>query len=98
MRLNHRAVGLHAKLMLALALVVVLLASASTYVLVERERERRLTELEGRATRIAELFSRSLAQPLSNLDRAAIGNQLAALAPNPEVLSFRVTAPGQGTV
>ena len=98
MRLNHRAVGLHAKLMLALALVVVLLASASTYVLVERERERRLTELEGRATRIAELYSRSLAQPLSNLDRAAIGNQLAALAPNPEVLSFRVTAPGQGIV
>ncbi|MEP6876339.1 MAG: response regulator [Burkholderiales bacterium] len=97
-RLMPRATSLHTKLVLALAILVALVAAGSAYVLIERERERRFLELEGRATRIAELFSRSVALPLWNVDRAAIAGQLAALAPNPEVAQFSVTAVGYGTV
>jgi signal transduction histidine kinase/CheY-like chemotaxis protein len=97
-RLIPRSTSLHAKLVLALALLVALVAVGSAYVLIERERERRFLELEGRAGRIADLFSRSLAYPLWNVDRAAIDSQLAALAPNPEVAEFSITAVGYGTV
>ena len=97
-RLMPRATSLHTKLVLALATLVALVAAGSAYVLIERERERRFLELEGRATRIADLFSRSVAYPLWNVDRAAIDGQLAALAPNPEVAQFSVTAVGYGTV
>ncbi|HEU0201805.1 MAG TPA: ATP-binding protein [Burkholderiaceae bacterium] len=97
-RLLSHSASLHAKLMLALALVVVLVAAGTAYVLIAGERDRRLLELEGRATRIADLFSHSLAQPLWNVDRASIENQLAALAPNPEVAQFRVTAVNYGAV
>ncbi|WP_259460784.1 hypothetical protein [Paraburkholderia sp. BL23I1N1] len=84
--------------MLALVVLVAIVAGTSAYVLVAHERQRRLTELEERATRIADLFSRSLAQPLWNIDVGAINGQLAALAPNPEVAQFTVTAVGYGTV
>ena len=93
-----RSLSLHTKLMVALVILVALVAGTSAFVLVEHSRERRLAELEERATRIAELFSRSLAQPLWNVDRGAIDNQLAALAPNPEVAQFTVTAVGYGIV
>ena len=98
MRLIPQATHLHTKLVLALALLVALVVAAGSYVLIEGERERRLLELEGRATRIADLFSRSLAYPLWNVDRAAIVSQLAALSPNPEVAQFRVTAVNHGTI
>ena len=97
-RLVPQATSLHAKLMLALAMLVALVALASAYVLIERERERRFLELQGRAVRIADLFSRSMAYPLWNLDHAAIDSQLAALAPNPEVAHFSITTVGDGTV
>ena len=97
-RLIPQATSLHIKLVLALAILVALVAAGSAYVLIERERERRFVELEGRAVRIADLFSRSLAYPLWNVDRAAIDSQLAALAPNPEVARFSITAVGYGTV
>jgi PAS domain S-box-containing protein len=84
--------------MLALAVLVAIVAVVSAYVLNERERERRIVELEGRATRIADLFSRSVAYPLWNLNRAAIDGQLAALAPNPEVAQFSITTVDDGTV
>jgi PAS domain S-box-containing protein len=98
MRLIPQATRLHTKLVLALLLLVALVVAAGGYVLVEGERERRLLELEGRATRIADLFSRSLAHPLWNVDRATIVSQLAALSPNPEVAQFRVTAVNHGTI
>jgi signal transduction histidine kinase/DNA-binding response OmpR family regulator/HAMP domain-containing protein len=98
LRLIPQATRLHTRLVVALALLVALVVAAGSYVLIEGERERRLTELEGRASRIADLFSRSLAYPLWNVDRAAIESQLAALAPNPEVAQFRVTAVNHGTV
>jgi PAS domain S-box-containing protein len=97
-RLIPRATSLHTKLMLALAIVVALVALVSAYELIERERERRFLELEYRAARIAELFSRSVAYPLWNLDRAEIDSQLAALAPNREVAQFSITTVGDGTV
>jgi signal transduction histidine kinase/CheY-like chemotaxis protein/HPt (histidine-containing phosphotransfer) domain-containing protein len=97
-RLIPQATSLHIKLVLALAILVAVVAAGSAYVLLERERDRRVVELEGRAARIAELFSRSLAYPLWNVDRAAIDGQLAALAPNPEVAQFSITAVGYGTV
>ncbi|HJV67705.1 response regulator [Ideonella sp.] len=97
-RLIPQATSLHTKLVLALAVLVAVVAAGSAYVLIEGERERRFLELEGRAGRIAELFSRSLAYPLWNVDRDAIDSQLAALAPNPEVAQFSITAVGYGTV
>ena len=98
LRLALRSLSLHTKLMLALVIIVALVAAISAYVVVEHSRERRLVELDERATRIADLFSRSLAQPLWNVDRGAIDSQLAALAPNPEVAQFTVTAVGYGIV
>ena len=97
-RLIPQATRLHTKLVLALTILVALVAAGAAYVLVEHERERRVLELEGRAARIADLFSRSVAYPLWNVDRAAIDSQLAALAPNPEVAQFSITAVGFGTI
>ena len=54
------------------------MAAASAYVMIDRERERRYVDLEGHAGRIAELFSRSLADSLWNADPAA--RELATLA------------------
>jgi signal transduction histidine kinase/DNA-binding response OmpR family regulator len=98
MRLLPWSTSLHVKLVLALAVLVALVAAGAAWVAFERERERRLQELEGRASRIADLFSRSVAYPLWNVDRPAIDGQLAALAPNPEVAVFEVTAVGYGKV
>ena len=97
-RLAPRSFSLHTKLMLAFTVLVMLVAFASAYILVEKEREHRLHELEDRATRIAELYSRSLAQPLWNVDVGAIESQLGALSPNPEVAQFIVTATNYGIV
>jgi len=97
-RLVPQAATLHTKLVLALAILVALVAATSAYLLIDRERERRFLELEGRATRIADLFSHSAAYPLWNLDRAGIDSQLAALAPNPEVAEFTIRATGSGIV
>jgi len=98
MRLLPWGTSLHVKLVLALAVLVALVASGGAYLAFEHERERRMQELQARATRIAELLSRSVAYPLWNVDRAAIDGQLAALAPNPEVAVFEVTAVGYGKV
>ncbi|MFJ1258585.1 histidine kinase [Cupriavidus sp. CuC1] len=97
-RFSLHSLSLHTKLMLAIVMLVAMVAGSSAYVLVRHEQERRLVELEDRATRIADLLSRSLALPLWNIDRDAIDSQLAALAPNPEVARFTVTAVGYGTV
>jgi len=97
-RLVPRATSLQTKLMLALASLVALVTACGAYVLIEREHDRGILELEGRATRIADLYSRSLAYPLWNLDRAAIESQLATLAPNPEVAQLRVTALSLGMI
>ena len=93
-----RSLNLHAKLMLALAVLVAVVAGTSAYFLIEHQRTQKFSELEERAARISDLFSRSLALPLWNVDRGAISAQLAALAPNPEVVRFTVTAVGYGVV
>lgn len=93
-----RALSLHTKLMIALIALIATVAGSSAYILMEREQQRRIVELGDRATRIADLFSRSLALPLWNIDRGALDSQLAALAPNPEVSQFTVTAIGYGVV
>src|SRR3954447_9141047 len=84
--------------MVALTVLVTLMTGGSAYFLIEREGDRRLLELEERATRVADLLSRSLAQPLWNVDVKAIDSQLAALAPNVEVAQFSVTAVNYGLV
>ncbi len=89
---------LHGKLMLWLIVLIGLVLGTSAYFLIDQERTRRLTSLEERATRIAALYSSSLALPLWNVDREAIHRQLAALAPNPEVAQFTVTATRYGVV
>ena len=93
-----RNASLHTKLTLALAVLVTLVAGGSAYFLIDRERDRRLVELEQRATRIADLLSRSLALPLWNVDRKAIDSQLAAVSSNPEVARFSVSAVNYGMV
>ncbi|HEX6706187.1 MAG TPA: response regulator [Albitalea sp.] len=93
-----RAASLHTKLMLALAVVVIAMATVSVTLLTNQERERRMRELDARAERIADLFSRSLAPTMWTVDWGAIQGQLEALAPNPEVVRFRVTAANHGTV
>src|SRR3954462_1223059 len=98
MRFTRHAASLHTKLMVALTVLVTLMTGGSAYFLIEREGDRRLLELEERATRVADLLSRSLAQPLWNVDIRAIDSQLAALAPNDEVAQFSVTAVNYGVV
>jgi signal transduction histidine kinase/CheY-like chemotaxis protein len=98
MRTALRPASLHTKLMFTLAVVVVAMAAAAVTVLTGQERARRMQELEARADRIAELFSRSLAPTLWTVDYAAVQGQLEALAPNPEVVSFRVRAGRQGVI
>jgi PAS domain S-box-containing protein len=93
-----RNLGLHTKLMLALALLVALVAIGSAHVVIEYERERRLLELDARAARIAEVFSRALAQPLWDRDRRTIESQIEARFPDPEVVEISVTAPHHGPV
>jgi len=98
MRFSPRTASLHTKLMFTLAVVVMAMAAASVTVLTGQERERRMRELDARADRIASLFSRSLAPTLWTVDYGAVQGQLEALAPNPEVVSFRVTAGRQGVI
>ena len=98
MRIAPRTASLHTKLMLTLAVVVVAMAAASVTVLTSQERERRMRELDARADRIAALFSRSLAPTLWTVDYGAVKGQLEALAPNPEVVSFRVRAGSEGVI
>jgi PAS domain S-box-containing protein len=98
MHLTLRAANLHTKLMIALALVVAAIAVVSVVALTSRERDRRMQELDGRADRIADLFSHSLAVTMWTVDWDSIKVQLEALAPNPEVVRLRVTAVNHGTV
>lgn len=97
-RLALRSLNLHSKLMLLLVLLIGAIFGTSAFLLIGHERARRLTDVEDRATRIADLFGSSLAQPLWNVDRDAIDRQLKALSPNPDVLEFTVTATGYGVV
>lgn len=90
--------SLHTKLMLALSALVVVLAGGLAYFLIGYEHDRRISLLEQRAVRIADLFSYSLAYPLWNMDQQAVSSQLTALAANPEVLEFKVTAANYGEV
>jgi diguanylate cyclase (GGDEF)-like protein/PAS domain S-box-containing protein len=92
------ATGLHAKLMLALAILVTLVGIGVAHVLIEREHEIRLMALDGRADRLIELASRSVAYSVWNVDLAAIDEQLASLASDPEVAEFSITAVGYGSL
>ena len=90
--------SLHTKLMLALSALVAVLAGGLAYFLIGYERDQRLLQLEQRATRMAELLSRSLSYPLWNLDNQAVENQLTALISNPEVIELKVIALNYGVV
>lgn len=90
--------SLHARLVLSLLVLCTLVAGTSAFFLLEHARERRIAELDERANRIADLLSQSLAQPLWNVDREAIARQLNVLKPNPEVVSFTVTATNYGVL
>ncbi|MEX3690285.1 MULTISPECIES: PAS domain S-box protein [Paraburkholderia] len=90
--------SLHAQLMLSLLVLCTLVAGTSAFFLLEHAREGRIAELDERANRIADLLSQSLAQPLWNVDRDAITRQLNVLKPNPEVVSFTVTATNYGVL
>ena len=98
MRSPFRSASLHTKLMLAIGLLVALVAGIAGWVVVDHERQRRMVELENRATRIADLYSQSLAQALWNVDRASIDRLLLAQSPNPELAQLKVTAANYGTV
>ena len=96
--LKLHSFSLHTKLILALTLLVALVVAGSAYLQIERERSRGLFELEARASALAGLLSRSLAQPLWNVDFKAIEHQLAALSDNAEIDELSVTAVNYGPV
>ena len=79
--------------MLALSALVAALAGGLAYFLIGHERDQRLLQLELRATRTADLLSRSLSYPLWNLDNWAVESQLTAVISNPEIIELKVTAP-----
>ncbi len=96
--LKLHSLSLHTKLILALTVLVAVVVAGSAYLQIERERSRGLSELEARASALADLLSRSLAQPLWNVDLRTIDHQLAALSDNAEVDEFSVTAVNYGLV
>ena len=95
-RLISPATSLHTKLMLTLAILVSLVVIGVTYVLLGHERETQVMELEGRAARITDLASRSLAYPVWNVDLEAIDEILDSIGSDPEVEQFSITAVGYG--
>ena len=90
--------SLQNKLTLSLAVLVMAIVACSAYFAIQRERGRDLLELEERATRLSELLSSSLAEPLWNVNVRAINDQLAALAADPEIAEVAVTAVSYGRV
>ncbi len=96
MRLISPTASLHAKLMLMLAILVTLVVTGVAYVLIESQRETRISELEGRADRLADLASRSVAYAVWNVDLAVIDEQLAFFSSDPEVAEFSITTVGYG--
>ncbi|WP_244321910.1 PAS domain S-box protein [Burkholderia reimsis] len=71
-------------------MLVVLTAGVAGYSLTQHERKVHLAELEGKASRIAELLSAALDQPLWNVDKASIDVLLRTIASNQEVVEFTV--------
>ncbi|MBN3781390.1 PAS domain S-box protein [Burkholderia sp. Ac-20345] len=92
------SLNLHRKLMLSLLVLVVLTAGVAGYSLTQHERKTHLAELEGKASRIAELLSAALDQPLWNVDKASIDVLLHSLASNQEVIEFTVSDAKFGVV
>ena len=86
------------KLTLSLAVLLMTIVACSAYFAIQRERDRSLLQLEQRATRLAELLSSSLAEPLWNVNVKAMNDQLTALAVDPEVAEVAVTAVNYGRV
>ena len=91
-------ISLQNKLTLSLAVLVMAIVACSAYFAIQRERGRSLSELEVRATRLAELLSSSLAEPLWNVDVKAINDQLGALAVDSEVAEVAVMALNFGSL
>ncbi len=97
-RLPRASFRIHTRLTLALVVLVTLVVFSSARVLIEQARERGDRELEERATRVADLLSRSLSEPMWNVDSSAIDSQLAALSRCPEIVQMQVTAGHFGVV
>lgn len=95
-RLRSPATSLHTKLMLTLAILVTLVVVFVSYTLLERERGNRFMELEGRADRMIDLVSHSVAYSVWNVDLAAIDEQLASLTSDPEIAQIGITVIGYG--
>lgn len=95
-RLIPPATSLHTKLVLTLAILVTLTVVCVAYVLLKHERESLFMELESRGDRMVDLASHSVAYSVWNVDLAAIDEQLASLAADPEVAQFSITAVGYG--
>lgn len=88
--------SLHARLMFMLAILVTVTVVGLAYALIESEQETRYRDLEGRAERLADLASRSVAYSVWNVDLGAIDEQLESLASDPEIVQVSVTAVGYG--
>lgn len=88
--------SLHARLMFMLAILVTVTVVGLAYALIEGEQETRYRDLEGRAVRLTDLASRSVAYSVWNVDLGAIDEQLESLASDPEIVQVSVTAVGYG--
>ncbi len=97
---NFFATSLQRKLLLVVSVVVTLVMIAFGFYLIETQRQTTSTELEGRATRTANLLAQTTALPLWNIDPVSIEAQFKALMADPEVSSVNVyeTSKSQPTV
>ncbi|WP_321804253.1 PAS domain S-box protein [Burkholderia sp. BCC1988] len=84
--------------MLAFFALVIAVGGVAGYVLTEHEHEIHTEMLQSKATRVADVLSIALEQPLWNVDKHAIEALLAALASNPEVAELTVTGTEIGVV
>ena len=82
---NFFATSLQRKLMLVVAIVVSLVMAAFGIYLITAQRQTLSAELEGRATRTANLLAQTAALPLWNIDTDGLQTQLNAVMADPEV-------------
>lgn len=89
------ATSIQRKLMLAVSILVTVLMIVFGSILINIQRNIASTELEDRATRMANLLSETTALPLWNIDRISLESQINAIMADPEINSVNIYQTGK---
>jgi len=89
------ATSLQRKLLLVVTVVVTLLMIVFGFYLINIQHQNATAEIEGRATRMADLLAQTIALPLWNVDADSINAQFKAIMADPEVNSVDIYETGK---